>query len=536
MQQLSGLDNAFLAMQDKRQHMHIAALGIYDPSSAPEGNVRFKDVLEFFSGKINEIPFFRQRLVKPPLSMDRPYFVQDASVDVEYHVRHIALPHPGDWRQFMIQIARLHSRPLDMARPLWEAYVIGGLDNIEGIAEGSFAIYIKLHHCGIDGQAGAKLIAMLHSLTPEIESADKTRVVYADREPTALELTARSVINRSAQFVDASRVAAQLGKKTLEKSKNLNQFFAKLQKSLAGSDEEEKRDSSTPGDQRCRFNGKVSPHRVVDAVGISLEDIMAIRKNIDATVNDIFMSVTSGALRHYLKDHHDLPESGLNASVPMAFNPAGHSSANNIGMAVIPIHTDIEDPIERLLAIKRSANRVKQEQDDLGRDFTARVLDFIPVKLALMAQNATVLSKCSVTISNVRGPDMPLYIAGARLQMFMPVNMPLDGVGISCTGFSYNGTLWVSITACREMVPDPGFLVQCFRESVDELLKASAEYGAKRDMQTGSAPVVTNSSGKKAAAKKAPAKKAAAKKAPAKKAAAKKAPAKKAVSKKTTQN
>ena len=141
MKQLSGADSMFLQFEHGNNFMHVASLAIYDPSTAPGGGVRFKDILRFFSARIEQFPQFRRRLVTVPLSLDRPYWIEDPTFDVEFHVRHIALPHPGDWRQLCIQVARLHSRPLDRSRPLWEAYVIEGLHNIPGVPKGSFALY-----------------------------------------------------------------------------------------------------------------------------------------------------------------------------------------------------------------------------------------------------------------------------------------------------------------------------------------------------------------------------------------------------------
>ena len=167
MMQLSGMDNLFLNLEQGNQYMHVAGLGIYDPSTAPDGRVRFKDVLRFFEARLDSTPVFRRRLVVPPLGVDRPYWVEDADVDVEFHVRHVALPHPGDWRQLCIQVARIHSRPLDRSKPLWEAYVIEGLDNLPGIPPGSFAFYIKFHHAAVDGEGGAVVLQAIHSFSPE---------------------------------------------------------------------------------------------------------------------------------------------------------------------------------------------------------------------------------------------------------------------------------------------------------------------------------------------------------------------------------
>ena len=176
MKYLSGMDNLFLAMDKGNQHLHVASLGIYDPSTASGGKVRFKAILSYFSSRLNVAKLFRRRLVSAPLGLDRPYWIEDAEIDIEYHVRHIALPHPGDWRQLMIQVARLHSRPLDMTKPLWEAYIIEGLDNIPGLPIGSFAVYIKIHHSAIDGEAGAAMLSAIHAHSPEADPGDRKSV------------------------------------------------------------------------------------------------------------------------------------------------------------------------------------------------------------------------------------------------------------------------------------------------------------------------------------------------------------------------
>jgi WS/DGAT/MGAT family acyltransferase len=221
MRQLSGLDYAFLQLERGNNFMHVAGLGIYDPSTAPGGKVRFKDILRFFSARIERFPHFRRRLITVPWMLDRPWWVEDAELDVEFHVRHIALPRPGDWRQLCIQVARLHSRPLDRSKPLWEAYVIEGLHNVPGVPPGSFALYTKVHHALIDGEAGSELTRAIHSLSPddvETEDAAGVTVRIADREPLAIEIYARAIANNLQKLpeltrfsVDAATLAAGLG-------------------------------------------------------------------------------------------------------------------------------------------------------------------------------------------------------------------------------------------------------------------------------------------------------------------------------------
>jgi WS/DGAT/MGAT family acyltransferase len=166
MKQLGTLDSAFINLEHANTPQHIGGFGIYDPSTAPGGFVRFKQVIANFEQRLQNMPIMRTRLVEVPLGLDKPYWVIDDNFDTEFHLRHIALPKPGDWRQLCIQAARLHSRPLDMSRPLWECYIIEGLDKIPGLPEGAFAIYTKMHHSLIDGAGSQSFMQALHDLEP----------------------------------------------------------------------------------------------------------------------------------------------------------------------------------------------------------------------------------------------------------------------------------------------------------------------------------------------------------------------------------
>lgn len=248
MRQLSGADSMFLQFERGNNFTHVASLAIYDPSTAPGGGVRFKDVLRHFATRIAQFPQFRRRLVSLPLALDRPYWVESDSIDVEFHVRHIAVPHPGDWRQLCIQVARLHSRPLDRSKPLWEAYVIEGLHNVPGVPPGSFALYTKVHHSIVDGESSTEIMRALHSLTPEsidfdAEERSATGIYQADREPTLVELYSRALAHNVqklpgiARFsLGTARKAASLGAEALTKFNNLGQggFIANVRSLLTG--------------------------------------------------------------------------------------------------------------------------------------------------------------------------------------------------------------------------------------------------------------------------------------------------------------
>ncbi|MGV0949552.1 MAG: WS/DGAT/MGAT family O-acyltransferase [Azonexus sp.] len=498
MKHLSGIDSLFLAMDHGNQLMQVAALGIYDPSTAPGGTLRFKSVLNFFETRMKQIKVFRRRLVEAPWGLDRPYWVDDNDVDIEYHVRHIALPQPGDWRQLMIQVARLHSRSLDKTKPLWEAYIIEGLDNIHGIAPGSFALYIKFHHAAVDGEAGVEIIRAIHSLSPtpdpDQEEGERQMAIITDRDPTTVELFARAVGHRALQLFDGSRLIAELGKRALLAGVDLATSGRAMdagRKVLAGRPGMSEvaaalaraYDKTLHLPPHTRFDGKISAHRVVDAVGYSLADCKKIREHVEGvTINDIFMTATGGALRKYLELKGELPGSSLNAMMPLSTRGehTGRDPGNQVGMTAVPLGTDIGDPLERLLAVHRAANRSKSVSAALGKDLPARLVDVLPAVVVEQIARAALVPLVNVTVSNVRGPDKQLYMAGAKLQMFTPVSIIIDGIGLNLTGLSYNGTLWVCFVSCRKMLPDPAVFVKCLTESFAELVAAAAAKKASK--------------------------------------------------------
>ena len=357
----------------------------------PGGVLRFKSVLSFFDTRMRQIKVFRRRLVEAPWGLDRPHWVDDNDVDIEYHVRHIALPQPGDWRQLMIQVARLHSRSMDKSKPLWEAYIIEGLDNIQGIAPGSFALYIKFHHAAVDGEAGVEILRAIHSLSPLPDHGDGQRpaAIIADRDPTSVELLASTVSHRTRQVLGGAWLMAGLGKRavvggvnlvTSGKALNLGRQvlggrlgIAELAAEIAGP-----YGRNLHVAPRTRFSGKISAHRVVDVVGYSLAECKNIREHVEGvTINDIFMAAAGGALRKYLDLKGELPTESLNALMPLSTRgeQTGHDESNQVGMAAVPLGTDIADPLERLLAVHRASNRGKSLSAAVGNDLPAKLVE-----------------------------------------------------------------------------------------------------------------------------------------------------------------
>jgi WS/DGAT/MGAT family acyltransferase len=488
MKQLSDTDNLMLVTESNNVFMHVASLAIYDPSSAPHGKVRFKDILKFVSQRIQYEPIFRRRLVTVPLSLDLPYWVEDRDIDVEHHVRHIALPHPGDWRQLCIQVARLHSRPLDRAKPLWEMYVIEGVDRIEGLPPGSFAVYTKLHHAAIDGEAATLLLKSKHSESPEPHDFEHPLAAYADRDPTLLELGARAVLNRVSSIPVLVSLAAEVARGAERYVVDTAGRFSPDRVGEFGRQPiHAVPTAATAKPPVTRFNHPISRHRVVEAAAIDLGEIRGVRQHVeDVTVNDVFMTVVGGALRKYLHSKGELPAESLTASVPVSLRRTNKRAddGNQVGIMVVPLHTEIQDPVARLEAIRNNSTAAKRGTANLGTGLAAAIQKLLPVGVSLMlAKHA--LSQTNLVVSNVHGPDQAWYLAGARLERFMPISVLYDGLGLNVTGFSVSGTLWISALACRKMMPDPAFFADCLRQSFAELKDGVAKRAEKAQSRHG---------------------------------------------------
>jgi WS/DGAT/MGAT family acyltransferase len=259
MKQLGILDAAFINLEQTNTPQHVGGMGIYDPSTAPGGFVRFKDVIAGFERRLGSMPLFRTRLVEVPGGVDRPYWVKDANFDVEFHLRHIALPEPGDWRQLCIQVARLHSRPLDMSRPLWEAYIIEGLDNIPNLPKGCFAVYTKMHHSLVDGAGGSSFMAALHDLVPDPGEEDEPDAEprLVDAEPATTELLAKASVN-------SVKNTLQVARGSVTTLRDLGKYALDIAR-----DEIPAPDVSAP---KTILNKAVGPHRVFDAAEFPLEN------------------------------------------------------------------------------------------------------------------------------------------------------------------------------------------------------------------------------------------------------------------------
>ncbi|MGI9293167.1 MAG: wax ester/triacylglycerol synthase family O-acyltransferase, partial [Pseudomonadales bacterium] len=449
-----------------------------------------------------------------------PYWVLDENFDVEFHMRHIALPHPGDWRQLCIQVARLHARPLDMSRPLWEAYIIEGLDKIPDVPKGAFAIYTKMHHSLVDGAGGQAFMTALHDLVPDPEPDDRAAsdALVIDREPTHAELLVKAMVNRTKNTFSLTKGIAG-------RAIDLAKYGISVVR-----DEIPSPDMQAP---KTRFNNPVGPHRVADAAVFDLDDFKALKNAAGVTMNDVALSVVGGALRKYLQHCNELPEESLAAGIPMNMRTRrAHTDENNqVGSMFTSLHTDIEDPVARLHAVHDSAVDAKASNESNPMVDALKIAGvFSPVVsktvAGIWARNQLsrfIPLNISTVISNVPGPNFPLYSAGAQMVRYHGLGLLTPGCGVFHLVFSCNGVVTVTVLADRDIIPDPEFYRQCLVASFKETEKAVLGKVQPKKVTTKKvkAKPAVKAKVKKTPAKKAAAKKIAVKKAPVKKAAAK---------------
>ena len=470
MRQLQGMDTSFVALETRNSPMHIGSLLIYNPETAPGGFVRYKDILSFYESRLQFSKTVRQRLVRVPLDLDYPYWIEDADFDLEYHVRHVALPQPGDWRQLCIQAARIFSRPLDLTRPPWEFTVIEGLGNIPGIAPGSYAMVTKVHHAAIDGMSGIDLMEALHTVEPHTAAPNKPDEWKGERVPQPLELLARSWLN-----------GVRNPWKQLEAGVKAVPGLAKLVQGVIGKDIEVGRDLIAP---KSRFNVRISPHRVVEGRSVALADIKAIRKlSPGSKVNDVFLAIIGGSLRKYLVSKDDLPDKSLTAMAPISVRSGQEKGdmGNQVAAMIVQLGTHIADPGERLQYVHSKTINSKAMTEALGaRNMTEMSKVSPALFMALGAQLYTRLGLAnrvappfSTVVTNVPGPPVPIHSAGARLDSMMGLVCLTDGMGLGHVVQSYVGEATIAFTADRDLMPDPEFYAQCIQDSFDELLAAA---------------------------------------------------------------
>ena len=537
MKHLSGLDATFLHLETPEMPMHVGSLNVLDLPKGYKGDF-YEDAKQFMASRIHLADVFTRKLALMPFDMTNPVWVADDDIDLDYHVRHITLPRPGTNRQLQQYVARLHSTLLDRSRPMWEFFIIDGLKS------GQVALYTKVHHAGIDGQAGVALGKAIFDLEPagRVVKPPRARPRSSGYQLGMAELATAALRNTAQQYVKLFKMAPAI---------------ARALGGLAKPDEKAaEKDAATAPKKfnlfapRTSLNVSITNQRTFAGRTISLAETKHIAKHFGVSLNDVVMATVAGALRHYLADNNELPAKPLVAGVPVSLREAGDETANNqASMILVSLATDITDPVQRLKAINASSNSSKSTMNR----FKAVILDDFPTFAApwLVSGIASMVGRsglvnllppaANVAISNVAGAPFPMYFAGALVTSYYPVSIASHGTALNVTVQSYNGRMDYGLIACRRAVPDIteiGDYMLAEHQLLLGLTQTHPAAAGAAPAKTAAAPepapavkAVPKPVAKKAAAKKPPAAKAPAAKAPVAKTAARKAPAKAAAPK-----
>lgn len=494
MQQLSGLDAMFVHLEQHGMPMHISSFTAYDPSTAPGGKLDFSNIERTFNGKFLDEPLLRSKLLQVSFNLDQPYWIEDENFELNYHLRHIALPEPRDSGALCKLLADLHAQPLDRTRPLWEAYIIEGVDKACALPEGTFGLFLKVHHSIMDGETGLALFTNLHTLDPKQKPASAERRQLATEVPSQWQLLRNAYRNNTRRYGQFLRMMGRA-----------LPVYRKMQQGIE--DGSIHRYENKP---RTRFNGSISAQRVVDRYRMSLPELKRIRKLVPgATINEVALSIIGGAMRMYLESKSELPDSTLVATAPVNVR-SGHDEEqrNYLNAMNIALCTHIEDPLERLKAVHQESRAAKAFNEALGSSTLTDLMQCVFSSVfAWIGREASDPALTSLVppvnhtiVTNVAGVPCSIYLAGARLVDSFGLGPLLPLTGLFHTVSSTEDHLSISFTSCPHMLPDFSFYTTCIARAFKQLRELT-EAGAIAE----ETPAAKASAPKPRARKKAPA-------------------------------
>lgn len=465
MDQLSGLDASFLYLETPNAPMHIGGVSIIDPET-PNGPFDLSMLRDLLLSRIHTSRTFTQKLVEVPLKLGKPYWTEDDDFDIDRHLQRTQLPEPGGWKELSALMAWEFSQILERDKPLWELVLVEGLETVEGIPPGSLALISKIHHAAIDGVSGSEIMSALYDPTREPRP-----VPPPEPRPPETLLSRSKLVRRSGR---------SLLKVPRELSSTVGETVKGVVRSGAAWGLKHVHPPPFPFTApRSRLNVAVTRNRTWSAAILSLDRIKEIRRSVDATVNDVVLTVCAGALRRYLLGKEGLPEKPLVAMVPISVRTEDErgSMGNQVSAMLVSLATDVDDPSERLRIIHESAISSKIHHQAIGARTLADYSQFIPFGLA--GAGARLYTRMhlaekhrpifNLVITNVPGPQVPLYVAGARLLAHVGAAPLFDGMGLILPIFSYAGHLAIGATSSREIMPDVDVFTDYLKSSLDEL-------------------------------------------------------------------
>jgi diacylglycerol O-acyltransferase len=469
-ERLSAQDNSFLLFETDNLPMHVASTQIFElgPLETKDGGVDYAEIKHFIGSVLHRIPRYRQVLRPIPFE-GTPVWIDDEHFELDYHVRHTSLPRPGSAAQLRALAARVMAQRLDRARPLWEIWVV------EGLAHGRFALINKTHHCMIDGTSGVDLGQILQSPTPERVIHEAPAFVPRPA-PSDRELVLGALRRRLAMPLRAASGLRAFRRETEDLWSELGLRARALRDMVA---------SQTAGVSDTPINARVGPHRIFDWLTTPLSDVKALRRALGCTVNDVVLTVVTGAFREFLIRRSVRPdeiEFRVQAPVSVRRDDERGKLGNRISAWLLRLPLEESDPLRQLARIHETTRELKESQQALGVEMMMRVMDVIPsVLLALGARAAT--SGMNSIVTNVPGPQFPLYLLGAEMLEMYPQVPLFENIGLGIALVSYNGRLCWGFNADRELVPD----LASFVADVERSLRRVADAA---EVKLGSSPEV----------------------------------------------
>ena len=466
MEQLSGLDAAFIHQDSSRTPMHISAALVYDCGTDGSGANSRDQLIELCRERLHHLPLVRRRLRRIPMGMDAPYWREISQPDWPAHITEASQSLGGDagWRQLQDTLASLHSKRISLDRPLWQIHLIQDLKDIPGLPPHCQVLVLKIHHAAIDGIAMAAIINALHEPnTGNISAKPRTA-----GPPSQWELWSR---------VNFNQIGRQL--KLAETVGNLLPGFVRARDARRAF-------SDLPPVQSSgnRFNRRVRGGRHTGALLISLDRVAAVKRAVRrVTFNDIALAIVSGALREYLRQSGELPVRSLACGVPINLRGPGDSPSegNQIATMIVGLATNISDPIERLRSIHRYAVAGKKQITALGTGTVMDISDSLAPgmlaegirTMAWASQLADLPVPFHTMVSNVPGPNRGLYLGHARLAAPMGLGPVRDNMGLFHIVSNSDSLMSLSFSACRRLLPDPDYYEGCLERSFEGLYRAS---------------------------------------------------------------
>jgi diacylglycerol O-acyltransferase / wax synthase len=484
MEPISGLDATFLYTETANSPMHVGSVAVI------EGSLKFEDFRQVLLSRLHLIPKLRQRLVQVPFNIDYPYWADDPNFDIDMHLQHIALPQPGSWKELRTTASSIMSEHLDRSRPLWSITFVEGLNNIPQVPAGSVALIAKIHHVAIDGMAGAGLLSLIFDFSPKPTKLPAPKPYEPKPFPDQFSLiynSTMSFLSKPLKFPqvvsDAVSTTFKLG--FMNQAQNIKLPIAPF--------------TAPPS----VLNRIISPRRKWNTAILSLERVKALKDAMDTTLNDVILAICSGALRRYLLEKKKLPLKPLVGMVPISTRTPTETKdlGNQISSMLVQLPTNVDDPIERLETVHENTIRGKIYQQALGAKTLAKLAESVPFGIANQAaqlysqyQIAEMHNPVfNVTITNVPGPQMPLFINGHKLLSVMGMAPIIDGMGLIITIFSYNGLLTISPTSDAHTMPDIDVFTKYLRESANELEAAIQKHLAEKQLASGETEQENNS-------------------------------------------